>query len=319
LLKPRVPSPHFGAAMGHEGLVGRQGGIEPGIPSGAAAVISALAEPFQVSGMAAAVEAFSEFIITAPLGTGKPRLSFRSWMRSYRAGARLPSSSRSVIGPSDRSLCSPRWSGARHFRASESSTLCSRPSWRLVLAVDGWNELDSNSRRRAAAEIRELQRNFPQLGVIIATRRQALDVPIRAQAVEIDILREDQQLEIARALRGVDGEVLLDHAWRASVSWFRSRSTSLRFLAHAPGSALPITKEEVLRLSWTNTRLAKRPLRCTTLFWFSPASIVGASPRKRRSEPTMSKHLEGLPPKHSRERGIIESRVRGFNRTSSNR
>jgi hypothetical protein len=65
--------------------------------------------------------------------------------------------------------------------------------------VDGWNELDSNSRRRAAAEIRELQRNFPQLGVIIATQRQALDVPIRGQAVEIDILRADQQLEIACA------------------------------------------------------------------------------------------------------------------------
>jgi hypothetical protein len=85
-----------GAAMGHEGLVGRQSGIEPGYPSGTAAVISTLAEPFHVSGMAAAVEAFSEFIIIAPPGTSKTTTVLQ---RSYRAGARLPSSSRSVIGP----------------------------------------------------------------------------------------------------------------------------------------------------------------------------------------------------------------------------
>jgi hypothetical protein len=96
--------------------------------------------------------------------------------------------------------------------------------------------------------------------------RQALDVPIRGQAVEIDILSENQQLEIARALRGVDGEVLLDHAWQASVSWFRSRSTSLRFLRMPQAALCRQRRKKYCAFSWTNTRLAKRPLRCTTLF-----------------------------------------------------
>src|SRR5207247_533547 len=96
----------------------------------------------------------------------------------------------------------------------------------------------------------ELKRNLPQLGVIISTRRQALDVPIGGQVVEVDILTDEQQLEIALALRGAEGEALLDHAWRTpGVRELISIPLYLTaLLAHTPGSALPTTKEEVLRL-----------------------------------------------------------------------
>jgi hypothetical protein len=116
--------------------------------------------------------------------------------------------------------------------------------------MDGWNELDPASRRRVSVAIRALQREFPGIGFIISTRRQALNVPITGPVVEIDALTEDQQLEIARALRGHEGEALLDHAWRASgvreLVAIPLYLTAL--LAHSPGGTLPTTKEEVLRL-----------------------------------------------------------------------
>jgi hypothetical protein len=42
---------------------------------------------------------------------------------------------------------------------------------RLILTLEGWNELDAASRRRASAEIRLLQREFPDLGIVVSTRR----------------------------------------------------------------------------------------------------------------------------------------------------
>ncbi len=206
---------------------------------------------FHVSGLAAAVEAFNEFTVIAPPGTGKTTTLLQV-AEAIVSGGRavalfIPLGDWSTQG--ERLLRSvvarPAFQGIR-----EQHLMLLAHHGRLVLALDGWNELDSDSRKRAAAQVRELQRNFPQLGVIISTRRQALDVPIGGQAVEIDILTEDQQLEIARALRGADGEALLDHAWRTpGVRELISIPLYLTaLLGHSPGSSLPTTKEEVLRL-----------------------------------------------------------------------
>ncbi len=61
---------------------------------------------------------------------------------------------------------------------------------------------------------------------------------------------EGQQIEIARALRGAQGETILDHAWRtAGVRELVAIPLYLTaLLARIPGDALPTTKEEVLRL-----------------------------------------------------------------------
>ena len=48
----------------------------------------------------------------------------------------------------------------------------------------------------------------------MSTRQQALDVPISGPVVKIHGLSESKQVELARALRGADGEAVLDHAWR---------------------------------------------------------------------------------------------------------
>ena len=56
---------------------------------------------------------------------------------------------------------------------------------RLVLLLDGWNELDREARLRASSEIKRLRRDFPSLGIVVSTRRQALDVPMSGPMVQI--------------------------------------------------------------------------------------------------------------------------------------
>ncbi len=95
-----------------------------------------------------------------------------------------------------------------------------------------------------------MQRAYPRLGIVISTRREALDLPIGGQAVEIDLLNDEQQRDIARAYRGDGGEALLDEAWRTpgirELVAIPLYLTAL--LASTPGNTLPTTKEEILRL-----------------------------------------------------------------------
>jgi len=85
---------------------------------------------------------------------------------------------------------------------------------RLVLLLDGWNELTPEARLRATDDLGALGRDYPQLGLIISTRRQTL--PAAGPVVTIEALSEVQQLEMARAVRGDEGVDLVDRAWRTA-------------------------------------------------------------------------------------------------------
>jgi hypothetical protein len=119
---------------------------------------------------------------------------------------------------------------------------------RLTLLLDGWNELDPAARVRAARDLKALRRDYPLLSIVIGTRRDqpAMSGPV----VEIEPLSQDQQLELARALRGGDGEALIDQAWRtAGVRDLIAIPLYLTaLLGTVPGAAFPQTKEEILRL-----------------------------------------------------------------------
>ncbi len=121
---------------------------------------------------------------------------------------------------------------------------------RLVLVLDGWNELSRESAARLRGELSGLGRDFPNLCTLMSTRRQALDVPRSGPVVEIGPLSEQQQRVVAHALRGATGESLLDQAWRtAGVRDLVSIPLYLSaILAHTSGERLPTTKEEVFRL-----------------------------------------------------------------------
>ena len=206
---------------------------------------------FHVSGLAAAVEAFNEFTVVAPSGTGKTTTLVQ--IADAVNGARRAAALFTPLG---------EWSSQNQgflasivarpgFRGvSEQDLALLAEHGRLVLMLDGWNELDGETRRRATAELRQLQRAYPRLGIVVSTRREALDVPIGGHTVEIDLLNDAQQLDIARAYRGADGEALLIEAWRTP--GIRELVTIPLYLtallASTPGNALPRTKEEVLRL-----------------------------------------------------------------------
>jgi hypothetical protein len=119
---------------------------------------------------------------------------------------------------------------------------------RLVLLLDGWNELPPEARMRATRDVNALQRDYPQLGFAISARRQALPTP--GPVVEIEALSQDQQMELARALRGQEGIDLVDRAWRtAGVRELVGIPLYLNaLLALPPRTPFPETKEAVLRM-----------------------------------------------------------------------
>jgi hypothetical protein len=126
-------------------------------------------------------------------------------------------------------------------------TVATKPG--VVLLLDGWNELDAAARERARVQITALKTELPELGLVISTRRQALDIPFSGTRVDLLPLDDEQQMEIARAMRGEAGAHLVDQAWRtAGVRELVTIPLYLTALLSLPdGAPFPTTKEEVLR------------------------------------------------------------------------
>jgi hypothetical protein len=198
-----------------------------------------------------ALEQWDQLTIVAPPGTGKSTTLLLLAKRLLASGNTVP-----IIIPlsewalqTDRLLQSlPHRAAFRGFREEHFMLLAHHG--KLTLLLDGWNEVGSDCRLRCITALKELRRDFPLLGIAITTRRQALDVPIVGRIIELDPLSEDQQLALATALRGEDGEQLLDMAWRTpGVRDLMSIPLYLTALfSESPGSRIPTTKEEVLRL-----------------------------------------------------------------------
>jgi hypothetical protein len=119
---------------------------------------------------------------------------------------------------------------------------------RLALLLDGWNELTPSARLRATNDIAALRRDFPQLSLVISSRREA--IPVSGPVIEIDRLSENQQLELARAEFGEEGVALIDRAWRTpGVRELVGIPLYLNALLTLPaGAVFPETKEAVLRM-----------------------------------------------------------------------
>jgi hypothetical protein len=73
-------------------------------------------------------------------------------------------------------------------------TVATKPG--VVLLLDGWNELDAAARERARVQITALKTELPELGLVISTRRQALDIPFGGTRVDLLPLDDEQQMEI---------------------------------------------------------------------------------------------------------------------------
>lgn len=205
---------------------------------------------FAVSGLASGFDLYDQVAVIAAPGTGKTTTLLQLAEATLANNASVP-----VFIPlsewatgSDTFFQSLLRRAA--FRgASERQFEVLAEHGKLLLILDGWNELDEASRRSVGNELKRLRRDFPDIRVVISSRQRDLDIPIDGPVVEVELLTEDQQLGLANSLRGTDGESLMDHAWRTpglrELVAIPLYLTAL--LKQAPGGALPTTKEEVLR------------------------------------------------------------------------
>ncbi len=243
----------------------------PGWPSHAIAlnlkmVDEKSTEVFTASGLTSAIEVFDEIAVIAPPGTGKTTtlLQLTEAILGYASSVAVfvPLSEWSTRSDTFfQSLL--RRAAFRDARERQFGLLAEHR--RLVLILDGWNELDEPSKRRARNEVKSLRRDFPDIRLVVSSRHKDFDIPVDGPVVEVDVLTEEQQLEIAKALRSSEGESLMDHAWRTpglrELVAIPLYLTAL--LKQAPGGSLPTTKEEVLR-SFV-TELEQDPDKLATL------------------------------------------------------
>jgi len=243
----------------------------PGWPSHAIALTLKImdeknSDVFTASNLAPAIEVFGEIAVIAPPGTGKTT----TLLQLTEAILDSASSVAVFVPLSEWSTRSDtffqslvRRAAFRGTRERQFELLAEHG--RLVLILDGWNELDEPSKRRARSEVKSLRRDFPDIRLVVSSRHKAFDIPVDGPVVEVDVLTEEQQLEIAKALRGSEGESLMEHAWRTSGlrELIAIPLYLTAFLKQAPGGSLPATKEEVLR-SFV-TELEQDPDKLATL------------------------------------------------------
>ena len=209
-----------------------------------------ITETFTASGLASAIEVFNEIAVIAPPGTGKTT----TLLQLTEAILGNASSVAVFVPLSEWSTCPDiffqsfvRRAAFRDARERQFELLAEHG--RLVLILDGWNELDETSKRRVRNELKSLRRNYPDLRLVVSSRHKDFDIPIDGPVIEVDVLTEEQQQEVAKALRGSEGESLMDHAWRTpglrELVEIPLYLTAL--LKQAQGGLLPTTKEEVLR------------------------------------------------------------------------
>lgn len=208
-------------------------------------------QPFDVSGLAATIETFNEISVIAQPGTGKTTTLIQLASAVIKQGLIVPffiplnewaTGTESFL----QSLLNRR--SFRQVKIEQLELLAQHG--KMLLLLDGWNELDEQFRKRARVQVAELQRDFPDIRIGISSRFTEFDLPISAPVVKVHTLSEDQQKEIAIKLRGADGESLLDHAWRTP--GLRELVTIPLYLSvllkQAFGDSLPTTKEELLRM-----------------------------------------------------------------------
>ncbi len=204
---------------------------------------------FEVDRLGPALQAAGEMSIVAPPGTGKSTTLVQLG-RKLNEGGPVP-----VLIP----LAEWAYDGGDLFAwtANRNAFLGICPEHlkflahhgELALLLDGWNELEGEGRNKLLNQLKGLRRDYPILLVCMSTRQQAREVPITGPQVRIRPLSEQQQLVIARALKGDTGEKVLDYAWRTSgLRDLTAIPLYLSVLIEVSGDdGLPETKEEILR------------------------------------------------------------------------
>ncbi|WP_105403390.1 NACHT domain-containing NTPase [Neorhizobium sp. T7_12] len=207
-------------------------------------------EALSTKSLANAVTTFDDLILVAAPGMGKTTTIFQVAEGVLETGNGIPFIVLLGEWATDHDallnsvLKRPAFAGVSE---AEFRMVAAQPG--IVLLLDGWNELDIAARERARVQISNLKAELPELGFVISTRKQALDIPFSGTRVDLLPLGDEQQLAIARAMRGEAGENLVDQAWRtAGIHELVTIPLYLTTLLSLPeDTPFPTTKEEVLR------------------------------------------------------------------------
>ena len=209
-----------------------------------------LEEALSTRTLANAVTTLDDLILVAAPGMGKTTTLFQVAERLLELGNGTPL----IVSLGDWAtegeallvsiLKRPAFNG---ISEQDFRTVATKPG--VVLLLDGWNELDAAARERARVQITALKAELPELGLVISSRKQALDIPFSGTRVDLLPLDDYQQMEIANGLRGDAGAQLVDQAWRtAGIRDLVTIPLYLTALLSLPeGTPFPTTKEEVLR------------------------------------------------------------------------
>jgi hypothetical protein len=209
------------------------------------------APSFSISKLPLAVEVAPEVTIVAPPGTGKTTTLFQLAGHALNANSIVPLYFRLgdwSAGSTGLLASLYQRSAFKAITVGDISALAEHG--RLLLLLDGWNELTPDGHKRLRVEIGQVRRDWPDVRIVATTRRQALDVPISGPRVHIEPLSEDQQMAIADVLYGAVGKKTVDDAWRTpGVRALIATPLYLSaLLAGGSQGAIADTKEAVLRL-----------------------------------------------------------------------
>jgi hypothetical protein len=177
--------------------------------------VDGLAEPVSTNALSGLVAKLDDLILIADPGMGKTTTLFQiaDGLISNQMSAPIVVS----LGDwatEDKSLIESILNRAAFSGASYDLFNGVVKSSGVVLLLDGWNELNANSRGRARIQLERLKAELPELGIVITTRKQMVDLPFDGVRIELLPLNEEQQLEIASEMRGAEGVEIIDKAWR---------------------------------------------------------------------------------------------------------
>ncbi|MCK5614811.1 hypothetical protein KAR91_73800, partial [Candidatus Pacearchaeota archaeon] len=204
---------------------------------------------FTATNLSSGLEIFDQIAIVAPPGTGKTTTLLQlvdAMLTSAKSVAVFIPLSEWATGSDTFFKSLMKRSSFKETREQQFDLLAQHG--KIVLILDGWNELEETSKKRVRSDVQALKRDFPDLRLVISSRHNDFDIPIDGPVVEVELLNEEQQLDLAKGLRGSDGESLIDHAWRTpGLRELAAIPLYLTALLKSPGESLPTTKEEILR------------------------------------------------------------------------
>ena len=204
---------------------------------------------FTATNLSSSLETFDQISVIAPPGTGKTTTLLQladATLNSATSVAVFIPLSEWATGSESFFQSLIKRSSFKEAREQQFDLLAQHG--KIVLILDGWNELDEISMKRVRSDVQALKRDFPDLRLVISSRYKNFDIPIDGPVVEVELLTEEQQLDLAKGYSGSDGESLMDHAWRTpGLRELVAIPLYLTALLKSSGGSLPTTKEEILR------------------------------------------------------------------------